>query len=186
MSQWTPNDHLFTDSISPSSKHLLTNQSNNSNTISPVTSLANELDYISLDQQDFPQMFSYQRQSTLDRDYLPDMTDPNSVRIQGYQRQSAQDKNLTPEISDVASSRSLNYQRPSTSEKNYVPDISDAGSMRSVWNNQYSDQCGIRTDNILADNPESGTQSLRTEPVTTSQDLPSSQYPWLVNRWTCF
>lgn len=190
---WTPNDHLFADSISVPTKPLLTAQNTstattNNNVPSPISTLSNELDYISLNQpEDFQSMLSFPKQNAQDKDFAVDSPESGLARIANY-RQSAPGKNYTSNVTNNGN-RDLTYPtRQNVSDKSYVPNFADSGVGRSGWDAQFNEQCSLRTpDNILPHTPEAATQTLRTESVPAAPDIAmTSQYPWLVNRWTCF
>ena len=185
---WTPNDHLLMDSIPAQGKPLI-NAQNSNNIPSPVTSLSNEFDYMSINRQDdFPQMLGFQRQAAADKNIITDISDSNMTKISSY-RQSALDKNFTSEVADI-SSRDLGFSRHNVTEKNYLSEISESAAIRTGWDNQYTDQfSGRQPDNLLTEtaSSEATSQILRTEPVTSvAQDVTNPQYPWILNRWTCF
>lgn len=182
LSHWAPNEHLFVDNVSPQPKPLVNAQSNVS---TPVTSLSNELDYMSLNHQgEFQQLFGFQRQSIVDKECITDISHANPVRSSSY-RQDVSQKSTATDVADIAN-RDLVYSRQNLPEKDY---LTEAAENRLSWNNQCSEQQQYSTrtsDAMLPENPDPAPL-LRSDPVATiAQDITGSQYPWLVNRWTCF
>lgn len=188
LSHWTPNDHFLVDNIPAQGKSLI-NVQNTNNIPSPMSSLSNEFDYMSINRQDeFQQMLGFQRQSVVDKNIITDISDSNMAKISSY-RPSALEKHFTSDVVDI-SNRDLGFSRHNITEKNYQSEISENTAIRTGWDNQYTDQFnGRQPDSILTEttSAETNPQLLRTEPVTSvSQDITNTQYPWLLNRWTCF